>query len=98
MDLLEEYLHEQGDLLGGSASHPNISDKAEAHLSTFGASHELLFFHTITVLHSPAFRTENQGALRQDWPRIPVPKEFALLKTSAQLGKEIVCSSILSKK
>jgi hypothetical protein len=28
-------------------------------------------------------------ALCQDWPRIPMPSDVAVLKTSAQLGKEI---------
>jgi len=82
-------LHKQGDLLAGSASHPNISVGGEAYLSALDAPHDLLFFHTVAILHSPTFRTENQGALRQDWPRIPLPKDLALLKTSAQLGREI---------
>jgi predicted helicase len=82
-------LHKQGDLLAGSASHPNISVGGEAYLSALDAPHDLLFFHAIAILHSPTFRTENQGALRQDWPRIPLPKDLALLKTSAQLGREI---------
>jgi hypothetical protein len=82
-------LHKQGDLLGGAASHPNLSEKAEKYLTGTGASHESLFFHAIAVLHSPAYRMENQGALRQDWPRIPLPSDVPVLKASAQLGKEI---------
>lgn len=91
-------LHKQGDLLGGSKSHPNTSVGAEAYLSALGSSHELLFFHTIAILHSPAFRAENQGALRQDWPRIPLPKDIALLKTSAQLGRDVAVLWTLSRK
>jgi len=82
-------LHHPGDLLGGTQSHPNISDYAKNYLSELNASHDLLFFHAIAILHSPAFRNENQGALRQDWPRIPLPANSAILKTSAALGKEI---------
>jgi hypothetical protein len=82
-------LHKQGDLLGGPVSHPNLSASAEEYLASLGASHELLFFHAVAILHSPAYRAENQGALRQDWPRIPLPAAVAALKASAQLGKEV---------
>ncbi len=82
-------LHKQGDLLGGAASHQNLSPNAKKYLAAIGASHELLFFHIIAILHSPAYRAENQGALRQDWPRIPLPADIAVLKASAELGKEI---------
>jgi hypothetical protein len=82
-------LHKQGDLLGAAALHPNVSLKAKEYLAATGASHELLFFHIVAILHSPAYRAENQGALRQDWPRIPLPANIAPLKTSAELGKEI---------
>ena len=83
-------LNKQGNLLADAASHPNLSEKAEQYLAAIGGSHEALFFHAIAILHSPAYRTENQGALRQDWPRIPLPSDVAVLKASAQLGKEIV--------
>jgi hypothetical protein len=82
-------LHKPGDLLSGAQSHPNVSVKAEEYLSALGAAHESLFFHAIAILHSPAYRTENQGALRQDWPRIPLPADIPALKTSAALGKQI---------
>jgi predicted helicase len=82
-------LHKQGNLLGDAASHPNLSEKAEKYLAAIGGTHELLFFHAIAILHSPAYRRENQGALRQDWPRIPLPSDVAVLKASAKLGKEI---------
>lgn len=83
------FLHRQGDLLGGALSHANLSEKAEEYLAAIGDAHEPLFFHAIAILHSPAYRAENQGALRQDWPRIPLPTDAAALKASAQLGKEI---------
>ncbi len=81
--------HKEGDLLGGAGRHPNIGDDAEGHLTTLGVSHEVLFFHAIAILHSPACRGENQGALRQDWPRIPLSSDAAVLKASAQIGREI---------
>ena len=34
---------------------------------------EDLFHHALTVLHDPAYREANAGALRMEWPRIPLP-------------------------
>ena len=34
---------------------------------------EDLFHHVLAVLHDPAYREANAGALRMEWPRIPVP-------------------------
>ena len=48
-----------------------------------------LFFHAIATLHAPVYRSENAGALRQDWPRIPLPASSALLRASAALGQQV---------
>ena len=82
-------LHKPSDLLGDALSHPNVSEKAEEYLAAIAAAHELLFYHSIAIVHSPAYRVENQGALRQDWPRIPLPATVTALKASSALGKEI---------
>ena len=34
---------------------------------------EDLFHHALAVLHDPAYREANAGALRMEWPRIPLP-------------------------
>ena len=62
---------------------------AESYLAELDASPEDLFFHIVAILHTPAFRADNQGALRQDWPRIPLPEAAALVKASAELGEKI---------
>ena len=38
-----------------------------------GAEVEDLFYHVLAVLHDPAYRESNAGALRMEWPRIPLP-------------------------
>lgn len=48
-----------------------------------------LFFHAVAVLHSPSYRRENLGALRQDWPRVPIPNGGRLLLDSAKIGREL---------
>lgn len=40
-------------------------------------------------MHSSAYRKDNAGALRHDWPRIPLPDSLEALLTSAELGREI---------
>ena len=41
------------------------------------------------MLHAPAYRVENAGALRQDWPRVPLPPGRAALAASAALGRQV---------
>ena len=38
-----------------------------------GAGVEDLFHHVLAVLHDPDYREANAGALRMEWPRIPLP-------------------------
>ncbi|MBI1918805.1 MAG: N-6 DNA methylase [Planctomycetes bacterium] len=48
-----------------------------------------LFFHLLAILWSPAYRQENEAALRQDWPRIPIPTDPQVLDASAALGRTV---------
>jgi hypothetical protein len=73
----------------GELPKPNLSADAENYLAGTGADHESLFFHVVATLHSPAYRSGNQGALKQDWPRIPLPATKSLLVASAALGREL---------
>lgn len=41
------------------------------------------------MLNSPAYRRDNAGGLRQDWPRIPLPASREALLTSGALGREV---------
>ena len=54
-------------------SRPNLSGTARRYLEHLGLSAEDLFHHVLTVLHDPAYREANAGALRMEWPRIPLP-------------------------
>ena len=68
---------------------PNLSKEAATYLTATGADEPGLFFHSLSLLHTPAYRTENGGGLRQDWPRIPLPATRELLETSAALGRQV---------
>ena len=52
---------------------PNLSGAAQGYLERLGADVEDLFHHVLAILHNPAYREANAGALRMEWPRIPVP-------------------------
>ena len=58
---------------GGTSRRPNLSAAAQRYLHRLGAGVEDLFHHVLAVLHDPAYREANAGALRMDWPRIPLP-------------------------
>ncbi|MEQ1761205.1 MAG: type ISP restriction/modification enzyme, partial [Vicinamibacterales bacterium] len=75
--------------VGGVTHRPNLAPAGLAYLTGLGAAHEELFFHTVAVLHAPAYRDENAGALRQDWPRVPLPKSADTLRAGAALGRQL---------
>jgi len=72
-----------------STPQPNLTPAAKEYLEAFGMEPETLFFHLVAMLHAPAYRQENAGALRQDWPRILLPCEKDLLLASATLGRQV---------
>ena len=93
------WLHDDGLGLGndGIRRRPNLSSEAHVFLERIDASVEDLFHHVIAVLHDPAYRNANAGALRMGWPRIPLQgwpngdrhssaTEFA---TTAARGREL---------
>ncbi|MEQ8820596.1 MAG: type ISP restriction/modification enzyme [Sumerlaeia bacterium] len=80
-----------GDLFDTPTAEPstNLSDAAARYLAGLGAGPEALFFHALAILHSPRYRQENAGALRQDWPRVPLPRDRAVLEASEALGRRV---------
>ena len=52
---------------------PNLSPDAQRYLENLDADVEDLFHHVLATLHDPAYREANAGALRMEWPRIPLP-------------------------
>ena len=70
-------VHLRDDGLGADGDNmqhrPNLSEATQRYLYRLGAGVEDLFHHVVAVLHDPAYREANAGALRMDWPRIPLP-------------------------
>ena len=52
---------------------PNLSAAATRYLDRLGLGAEDLFHHVLATLHDPDYREANAGALRMEWPRIPLP-------------------------
>jgi hypothetical protein len=75
----------------------NLSLAARAYLASLGfqgldkdaESASNLWMHALAIGYSPAYLTKNADGIRQDWPRIPLPKEKDLLRASAVLGRQV---------
>ena len=82
---------------GGEQRRPNLSPAAQRYLDRLGLGVEDLFHHVLAVLHDPAYREANAGALRMEWPRIPLPgwpdgaapSAAEELRASADRGREL---------
>ena len=57
----------------GIGRRANLSGAAQRYLDGLGMAVEDIFHHVLAVLHDPAYRETNAGALRMGWPRIPLP-------------------------
>ena len=76
------------DLGGNGARRANLSESAHCHLKRLGLGVDDLFHHVLSTLHDPAYREANAGALRMEWPRIPLPDTADALAESAARGRE----------
>ncbi len=91
------YLREDGLDAGETGRRPNLSEAAEGWLRQAGMGVEDLFHHALAVLHDTAYREANAGALRMEWPRIPLPgwpdggaeDAAEILAESAARGREL---------
>ncbi len=69
------WLHDEGLGLGADAlgRHPNLSEAARQYLDRLGLGVDDLFHAVLATLHDPVYLRSNAGALRMEWPRIPLP-------------------------
>jgi Type ISP C-terminal specificity domain/N-6 DNA Methylase len=80
------------NLTGENGYKYNLSEMAVDYLSDLRGTKqpERVLHHCLAVLHSVRYSEENTGALRQDWPRIPLPSTKKLLGHSSGLGIKVV--------
>ena len=80
-----------------AAWRPNLSERALNYLEELGitdaatsqSSAQLLWQHVLAIGYSPLYLEENGDAIRNAWPRVPLPGTYDGLKASAQLGQLI---------
>ena len=76
---------------------PNLSQRALDYLGLLGIddagtspeSARLLWLHALAIGYSPLYLDENGDAIRNDWPRVPLPTDRGTLERSAELGASI---------
>ncbi|MDP2948353.1 MAG: type ISP restriction/modification enzyme, partial [Chloroflexota bacterium] len=94
----------QAQLLKDSDHSPvtaaNLSPSARQYLASLGVTDpdsdaktaSLLWMHALAIGYSPAYLEENRDGIRQDWPRIPLPKTREVLEASAALGEQVAAA------
>ncbi len=92
------WLQDNENLVGGAATRrANLTPPTQRYLDRLGLGAGDFFHHVLAVLHDPAYRETNAGALRMEWPRIPLPafpngseeSVSEALRRSATHGREI---------
>jgi len=79
-----------GTLFASSSEvRPNLTKQISEFALSLAVTPEDVFYSCLALLHAPAYRSENAGALRQDWPRIPLPATKHLLLASSGLGRKV---------
>ena len=80
----------------GTGRSTNLSAAARRYLARLDLGVEDLFHHVLATLHDSAYRQANAGALRMEWPRIPLPgwphgeaKHAEELARSAARGRKL---------
>ncbi|HEY5541472.1 MAG TPA: type ISP restriction/modification enzyme, partial [Coriobacteriia bacterium] len=67
----------------------NLTPDSSVYLAEVAGSELELLHHVVAALHASSYAEENAGALRQDWPRIPLPATREALLVSAELGRRV---------
>ncbi|SOJ56960.1 hypothetical protein MSIMFB_04438 [Mycobacterium simulans] len=75
----------------------NLSARALTYLQGLGIddaqsnkeSATLIWLHALAIGLSPLYVEQNGGAVRSDWPRIPLPQSDSLLRDSSTLGRRV---------
>jgi hypothetical protein len=87
-----------GMALDGGQTHPNLAAAARNYLRHLGLEDWLqpgngdaasVWWHALGIAYSPEWLEENQDAILQDWPHVPMPIDPEQLRSSAGLGKRI---------
>lgn len=86
-----------GMFAGNEQPRANLSPGARAYLAELGLPDpdtdarvaSLVWMHALAIGYSGAYLSENADGIRRDWPRVPLPRDRALLEASAALGERV---------
>jgi len=86
-----------GDDVSEKEVRANLSDGARGYLQSLGIKDfdrdtekaGLIWMHVLAIGYSTAYLKENVDGIRQDWPRIPLPRTKKVLWESAELGRRV---------
>lgn len=86
--------HDGGEGLFEDSGHDNLSLAGRKYLASVGeggnpAGARLVLHHCLAIGHAPSYLDQNDLALRQDWPRVPLPADGDLVAASADLGRRV---------
>ena len=92
------WLRADGEMKANLRQAKYVGEKTgQGYLDRLGTSVEELVHHVLAILHDSTYRATNAGALRMEWPRIPLPDwpdgradgAAEVLAKSAAVGREI---------
>jgi hypothetical protein len=86
-----------GAKVGERVTRANLSEIARSYLAELGIGDTdkdaetggLIWMHSLAIGYSPKYLEENADGIRQDWPRIPLPRTKKMLLESAELGRRV---------
>ncbi len=70
-------------------SRPNVTASIADWLKKSDLDASDLFNHIVATLHTPSYALEAVDALRNDWPRIPLPSDPNILLKSSAFGSRV---------
>ncbi|WBB73425.1 N-6 DNA methylase [Micromonospora sp. WMMD1128] len=86
----------QLDFMATDSLRPNLSRLALEYLAALGLEADSgetkssnIWMHALAILYAPTYTADNRGALRQEYPRVPLPALKDRLLASAELGRRL---------
>lgn len=79
-------MKEPGESGASGGASLNLSGAARHFPHRIGAGDEGVFLPALEMLRASVFHCDNAGALRMDWPRVPLPGTAEGSRVSSHLG------------
>jgi hypothetical protein len=77
------------DSTGQHSTELNLTSALRTRVEEMRAEPLDIMPHSFAIMHAPLYAAENASAMRNDWPRIPLPERVDTLHASADLGTNL---------